>query len=373
MKRPFALVALFSLAACADSAVEPTAEIAASMSTVSEGPGAVFVNTNQPVNQVRRFERRADGTLGAGASYATGGAGTGAGLGSQGALALSSDGRWLVVVNAASHDISVFRTRPNGLELTDRTPSGGTTPISVAVSGSLVYALNAGGSGNISGFELSNSGDLEPLAGSTRPLSSAASGPAQVSFTPDRNWLVVTEKATNRIVTYAVAADGLAQAPVSHPSAGTTPFGFAFAGRDRLIVSEAFGGAADGSATSSYRVSGGSVQMVSASVPTTETAACWVVTTPNGRFAYVSNAGSASLTGYAVSHDGVLTILDADGKTGTTNGNPLDAATNGSGRYLYTVNGNGTISAFAVASDGSLTALAGASGLPAGAVGIAAR
>jgi 6-phosphogluconolactonase (cycloisomerase 2 family) len=346
----------------------------ASLSTVPDGVGAIYVNTNRPAgNQVRRFARNADGTIGASADYATGGSGTGAGLGSQGALALSTNGHWLVAVNAGSNDVSVFRASAHGLELTDRTPSGGTMPISVTVSGSLVYTLNAGGAGNISGFRLSNQGDLEPLAGSTRPLSSAGAGPAQVSFTPDARWLVVTEKANNRIVTYALDADGRAQAPVSHPSAGTTPFGFAFAGRDRLIVSEAFGGAVDGSAASSYRLSGGSVQVVSASVPTTETAACWTVATPNGRFAYVSNAGSASLTGYAVGHDGALTILDADGKTGTTAGNPLDAAVNGSGRYLYTVNGNGTVSAFAVAADGSLTNLGSASGLPAGSVGIAAR
>ena len=97
------------------------------------------------------------------------------------------------------------------------------------------------------------------------------------------------------------------------------------------------------------------------------------MTTQNGKYAYVSNAGSASLTGYAVARDGSLRILDMDGVTGSTNGNPLDAAVNVSSRYLYTINGNGTISAFEIASDGSLTAIGGAAGLPAGSVGIAAH
>jgi hypothetical protein len=46
----------------------------------------------------------------------------------------------------------------------------------------------------------------------------------------------------------------LAGAPLVQDSAGTTPFGFAFGKRGQLPVSEAFGGAADASATSSCRL-----------------------------------------------------------------------------------------------------------------------
>src|SRR5881409_1809742 len=123
------------------------------------GPRAVYTLTNQVAgNSVAVFARAADGTLSAAGSVATGGTGTGAGLGSQGALALSDDGRWLFAVNAGSNDVSILRVTPAGLVLTSRVPSGGTLPISLTVHGNLLYVLNGGGSGNIAGFALDNGG-----------------------------------------------------------------------------------------------------------------------------------------------------------------------------------------------------------------------
>jgi DNA-binding beta-propeller fold protein YncE len=166
--------------------------------------GAVYVMTNQAAgNEVLVFDRSADGTLGSPTAHTTGGTGTGSGLGSQGALVLAGS-RWLLAVNAGSDDVSVFRVEHGGLTLTDRVASGGDRPISVTAHGSLVYVLNAGGAGNISGFRLTPHGELTAIAGSTLPLSGAAVDPAQVEFTPDGSQLVVTEKATNQIVTYAV-------------------------------------------------------------------------------------------------------------------------------------------------------------------------
>src|SRR5437588_6311915 len=77
-----------------------------------DGARAVYTLTNQVAgNGVAVFTRAADGTLSAAGRVATGGTGTGAGLGSQGAVALSDDGRWLFAVNAGSHDVSVFSVR----------------------------------------------------------------------------------------------------------------------------------------------------------------------------------------------------------------------------------------------------------------------
>ena len=213
---------------------------------------------------------------------------------------------------------------------------------------------------------------LSPIAGSTRALPGNA--PAQVSFANHGATLVVTEKGSNTIVVYSLD-DGVISGPVTHPSSGMTPFGFAFAGRDLLIVSEAFGGAPDASAVSSYHLDGSDPDVVSASVPTTETAACWTVVTRNGRFAYVTNTGSGSITGYAIGRSGSIERLNGNGVTGSTGAgsSPADAAFSSSSQYLYARNGNGTISAFAVAANGALTPIAGAAGLPAGAAGIVAQ
>jgi 6-phosphogluconolactonase (cycloisomerase 2 family) len=142
-----------------------------------------------------------------------------------------------------------------------------------------------------------------------------------------------------------------------------------------LIVSEAFGGAVDASAVSSYTIgSDGTLHVVSASVPTTETAACWVAVTNNGRFAYASNTGSASITGFEI-EKAHLEILDAGGKTGNSGITPIDVAMSHNSQYLYTLAvGSHEISGFGVRqSDGSLSPLAAAGGLPASAVGLAAR
>jgi 6-phosphogluconolactonase len=346
----------------------------AATSAMAGSPRTVYTLTNDPAgNAVKVFHRRGDGSLSPGREFATGGTGTGAGLGNQGGLVL--EGRRLFAINPGSDSISSFKVRGRRLELIDTDPSGGDLPISITVHRGLLYVLNAGGAGDITGHRITRRGALAPLAGSTRPLSGAAVDPAQVSFDPRGDVLVVTEKATNLIDTYEVDRDtGLASGPNPQASEGATPFGFAFDRRGHLIVSEAFGGAADQSAVSSYAVDDGVLDTISASIGTTETAACWIVVTKNGRFAYTTNTGSGSISGYRVRHGGSLALLDADGRTGLTGPGPIDMALTRSSRILYSLNsGDGTISGFRVQADGGLSPIGGASDLPAAANGLAAR
>jgi hypothetical protein len=108
-------------------------------------------------------------------------------------------------------------------------------------------------------------------------------------------------------------------------SSGQTPFGFAVRGPD-LIVTEAFGGATDASAASSYELNrDGNLEVISPTVATTETSACWVVVTGSGRFAYTANTGSGTISGYRLGTDGALTLLNADGVTGITGANSSPA------------------------------------------------
>lgn len=349
-------------------------------SAAEDSAGTVYVMSNAAeANAVLVFERAADGSLSEAGAFPTGGLGTGAGLGSQGAVVLHENGRWLFAVNAGSNEVSVFSVTPDGLQLKDTEPSGGELPISLTARENLLYVLNAGGSGNITGFTIALNGELSPLPGSTRSLSNggagAAPGPAQISFSPNGVLLVVTEKASNQILTYAVGSDGLPSGPVAHPSAGETPFGFDFSRRNYLIVSEAFGGAADASVVSSYQLNGGDLKVISPAVATTETAACWVVVTQNGKFAYVTNTGSGTISGYRVRPDGSLVLLDADGVTGVTGpgSSPIDAAFSAGDSFLYVLNaGAHTVAAFQLVAGGGLIPL-GEVSVPAGSVGIAAQ
>jgi 6-phosphogluconolactonase len=350
-----------------------TASVAATAGAALGGGarGAVYTLTNSAAgNAVAVFDRAGDGTLTPAGTVPTGGVGTGAGLGSQNALVLNEDGKLLLAVNAGSNTISAFSVEKRGLmPLGAPVPSGGTQPISLTVEHEIVYVLNAGSPENITGFRIGKTG-LTPIPGSTRPLSGAGVGPAEVQFSPNGKLLVVTEKGTNSIDTYVVGHDGLTTGPNSQASAAATPYGFAFGGKGRLIVSDAVGGAPVASGLSSYDVSkSGVLGAVTPFLGDTQTAACWVVVTKNGRFAYTTNTGSASVSSYRIGHDGSLTLQNA--VAGATGATPTDVDLSRDGRYLY-AHVSGAISGFRVDSDGSLTPVAGATGLPAGSVGIAA-
>lgn len=351
-----------------------TGAMAAASDDDEEGgtPRAVYALTNSPTgNAVVVYRRAGDGSLTWAGSYATGGTGTGAGLGSQGAVIVGEDGRLLFAVNAGSNTISSFRVRNSGLELVDTESSGGLTPTSVGYRDGLLYALNAGVPNNISGFRVGHGGQLTPLAGSTRPLSGASTAPAQVGFSDDGDVVIVTERATNLIDTYTVGRRGLLGAPQQHISAGPVPFGFAVTKRDTLLVSEA--GAGGGAST--YRIGeDGTLAPGSSMIVTGQRAACWAVVTKNGRYGYVTNAGTGNISGFAIDRDGSASLLNADGVTAITGGNPADAAVSSDSRFLYArVGALGAIAIFRIGADGSLSPQTPLTGTPAGLAGLAAH
>ncbi|MCW5634468.1 MAG: beta-propeller fold lactonase family protein [Rubrivivax sp.] len=339
--------------------------------------GHVFTMTNATSgNELLVHAVGGDGTLGLRQRLATHGAGTGGGLGNQGAVTFSRSGRFLFVVNALSHTVSTFAVRRRSIVLRSVVDAGGLQPISVTEHDGLVVVLNAEGAGGISAFR-NLAGRLHPLPGGTRPLSAAGgTGPAQVGFSPDGDVLLVTEKATDKLTSYRVRHHGLVIGqPLVTASAGATPFGFAFDKRGTAIVSEAFGGAANASAVSSYVFDDWQPArpiLRSASVGTTQTAACWVVVTPNGRFAYVTNTGSGTISSYAVLRSGQVRLLAA--VAAVSPGGPIDAAISADGRWLFALNaGAGTLTSFAIAADGGLAAAGTLGGLVAGTNGLAAN
>jgi 6-phosphogluconolactonase len=343
---------------------------------------AVFVMTNNAdANQVVAFQRDPNGRLENSRAYATGGRGSGGTvdpLASQGSLTLSADGAWLFAANAASGSLSVFRVNGAQLDLTDRVATEGSEPNSVAQSGSLVYVLNTAGSSGVVGFHF-NDGKLVRIPNSLRFLSTNAVASGSVAFSPDGQFLIVTEKATNDLDVFKVQSDGsLSQATIT-ASAGPGAFSARFIQKDVALVSETGPGAPNLSAISSYSVqSNGTLTPISSSVPTLGSANCWNVVTPDGRFVYVSNAGSGSVSGFAIGNTGALTPLPgtvvALNPSGSSN---IDVAISSDGKFLYTLNaGTGTVGMFAIQpANGTLTDLGTAGDLPAaaGLNGIAAN
>ena len=168
--------------------------------------------------------------------------------------------------------------------------------------------------------------------------------------------------------------------PPPHPLAG---IGYvarvlpAFGKRDQLFVSDAFGGAANAGAVSFYSISDqGALRTVTAVAADKQTAPCWVVLTSDGRFAYTTNTGSGTVSGYSVGFSGALRLLNGDGITANTGSGstPLDAAMSNDNRFLYILTpGSSNIQGFTISPDGILSPLTEATGIPASASGLAAR
>ena len=342
---------------------------------------AVFAMTNDAeANEVRVFERGRGGSLHEVRSYTTGGRGSGGTIDpllSQGSLTLSQDGKWLFAANAGSGTVSVFRVEGTRLLLTDEVPSGGAEPNAVAAHGDYIYVLNTAGSSNVVGFHLAH-GRLQRIENSLRFLGRNEAGSASIAFSPDGRFLLVTERTANRIDVFRVLANGELSQVISNPSAAPGTFAATFSPRGTLIVSETGPGAANGSTVSSYAVRADlTLQPISTAVPTLGTANCWNVITPDGRFVYVSNAGSSSISGFAIGANGTLTALPGTlvghNPSGATN---LDIAVSGDGKFLYTLNGEiGTVGIFSIQNDGTLIPVGFAGGIipNSGANGVAAE
>jgi 6-phosphogluconolactonase len=340
----------------------------------SNGAGAVFVmNNSVDRNEIISFKRAADGSLQQDRAFATGDRGTGGvtdPLESQGSLTLSQDHSLLFAVNGGSGDVSVFQVRGSNLSLVDKKPSGGAEPNAVAQHGGLVYVLNVGGSSNVVGFALNADGHLKQIPNSTRFLTTNNSEAAALAFSPDGQFLVVTERATNNIDAFRVQNDGTLGPIVVNSDLEPGAFSVSFAPNGAALVSETGpAGGSNASTISSYSVlANGTISPISAGVATLGNANCWNAVTPNGRWVYVSNAASSTISGFRIGTSGALTPIGETvlGINPPGSGN-LDIAITADSKFLYSLNsGNGTIGIFGISQeDGSLSDAGDAEGLPA--------
>ncbi|MDE3086597.1 MAG: hypothetical protein KGJ77_07505, partial [Acidobacteriota bacterium] len=300
--------AIASVVAGAVLGLAPWAPATAFAQAPADGSGgdhAVFVQTDDPAgNAVVAYDRADDGSLTWSATYATGGLGGQlAGsvvdhLASQGSLAYDPAGPALFAVNAGSDSVSVFAVHGDRLALRQVLSSGGTFPVSVAVSRSLVYVLDAGSGGSITGYRLAG-GTLHPIPGSSRPLGLTIPGdasqfthtPGQVAFTPDGAQLLVTTKAaSNAVDVFALDRDGRpSAAPVVNGEPGAVPFALGFDGAGRVLVAEA-----GSEALASFSLASDGVLTAIDTAGTGQPATCWIATAQG--YAFTSNAGGPSLT-----------------------------------------------------------------------------
>lgn len=381
--------------------------------------GRVYVMTNaNSGNTVVVFQRSEDGSLTRLQEVSTGGLGSGPGvlpaplppnpgpdpLQSQDAMVMTQDGRFLLAVDAGSNELSVLAVTREGLQLVSKTSSGGAFPVSIAESRGLVYALNEGESpdqslgatATVTGFRLDSRGELSPIPNSTRTIG-ADSGTSDILFSPSGEALVVTEMFTNLIDVFQVSPDGTLGSETSVASNGPTPFGAVFRENNVLLATEIHlitvngrkTGVPNAATVSSYRLSSdGTVQTVSAAIPTNRGGSCWIRFSRSGHFAYTADTGSGTISILDVDSDGSLALAGSAGTGGPFSG-PLDMDVTPDGRFLYVITplgqiGNlppifgippnaGTIEGYRLESDGTLTPVASVGNLPFTMQGIVVR
>jgi 6-phosphogluconolactonase len=343
---------------------------------IADGDHYVYTLLNQTSgNQVQTYVRLPDGRLEFKSQTFTGGLGNGAGLGSQGGLSLSSNGRYLTAVNAGNNTVSLFYLDEGKPVLTDVEPSGGNSPVSVTENDGLIYVVNQGTAtapGNIQGFARFRGG-LVPIPEATASVSGVGVTPVEIKFTPDGRGVVVAEKLSNLIDTFKLDYRGLPVDAAIQVSDGAVPFGFDFDKKGRMFVTEA-----SASTVSSYWLGKDlTLNTISKSVATFQGAACWDVVSPNGKYLYTGNAGTGNVSGFKIASDGSITLLNPSGVSGVTGPHTIDEAMGADGEYLYSLSnstgGGEEITVFKVAGDGSLTKVETVGGLPAGTSGLVAR
>jgi 6-phosphogluconolactonase len=346
--------------------VLPGSALAAARS--SAPVGHVYLNDNPAgANTIADFARHADGSLTAlpGSPFAAGGTGSGHGLGSQGALQLADHGRYLLAVDAGSNQISVLRVRHDGsLRPLKGGPvsSDGVDPVSIAVSGSLVYVANAGpGSSSYTGFRLNRGGHLRPLNNSTVALPDG-SGPGDILFSGDGTRLVGVRVNPSLIDSFRVDDHGRLHAASGSPfpAQGFGPFGSAFRPTNpaQLFVTNAHNGTGLGTVSAFTDSTDGTLSAIGASpFADGQTAPCWLVISHDGQHLYAVNTGSGSVSSYAIAPDGTLTNLGstpvkASGGVGAT-----DAGLSPGDRWLYVNESKADAVAGFSVNGGSLTEL----------------
>ncbi|HWO21003.1 MAG TPA: beta-propeller fold lactonase family protein [Kofleriaceae bacterium] len=342
-------------------------------------PGVYTLTNAAGDNQVAAYVRATTGNLSRVGRFMTGGDGMGTGIGSQGSIVFDARMQRFFTVNPGDDTISMLALDASGkLTSLSTVASGGKRPVSITYFGDTVYVTNGGDTmaspvnANISGFRVQNNA-LTPIAGSTKPLSGTGDvRPTNIAFTPDGKFLVVAERMAHRLSTFAVQ-NGVAQSGNFQTSAGMQPFAIDFTPEGYLIAAEVGSGGTGGSSVSSYSISAtGTLTPITSALPTTQTAACWIVVA--GGHAYVANAGSGTLTGLNISETGALTLRESSGVTASPGPGAIDLAVTPDRGFLYSLAGSPrAIHVYEIGSDGGLTARAPLTDVASTAVGLVAR
>ncbi len=329
----------------------------------------VYTITNpNGANSIAAYERNTEtGELTFQGTYPTGGRGTGAIIDSQSPLIVDPTGAFLIAVNSASNDISVMAIQADGSLSIVGSPisSRGIDPVSLAISGDLLYVANLGNAttpASYAGFFLNVDGTLTRIK---RIIElNIGDNPTQILFNQAGNLLIGLQLGNRVINCFRIKASGRLRS-VGELANQSGPFAGVFNPLNdaQLIVGDVrLPGAVSYTVTKQ-----GDIQQISAIRNAPERAACWIIANRTGEFYWVSNTGTNSLSLFSLDSNGALNLVSSH-STLAYGRLPFELAVDRDNRFLYELNvaSGGTIHALRVTGD---TANAGLEDIGAVAVG----
>lgn len=312
-------------------------------------------------------------------------------------VSLSPDHKFLFAVNQGSDNVSVFRVNASTGDLTavpgSPFPSGGHAPISVSFNGRFLVVANHGylagekppgipARTGYASFAVSSSGALHQISVVPDP----AAGPIETALSPSGNLVFSSGFFSFKLHVLQLAANGqLASAPgspvsfapsvtagrkappVLPPPAVGLPFGVSV----NPVKPFVYYVATVAGRVAVYRYDQfGQLTFVSQINNNGSLAGCWTAITSNGRFLYVADSGSRSISTFRVSASGAQLTQIQNIHT-PSDGTVLNLAVDPTNRFLYVsadhqdadfprptpADGN-FIDAFTIASDGTLAPIA---------------
>ena len=172
-----------------------------------------------------------------------------------------------------------------------------------------------------------------------------------------RNYVVIAEDSYNdAIETFAIDSQGnVAGAPSATVAVGT----MASSASGLALSADGLRAYATGNGVQQFSIgAAGNLTALPEVPPNGGGTASTIAVTPDGHFAYVADNWGNSVYALKVGADGALAATGA--QYGYPTPGPYDVKTSADSRFLYTVNSPGTVSQFAIGTDGGLTPLASA-------------
>lgn len=279
------------------------------------------------------------------------------------------------VTNSGSNNVSGYtiNAATGGLSALPGSPFANVSaPSSIAVSSNGFFAFATNNqANNVTAFRIGTDGALllaSPTPANPNPVP-VGTAPRAVAISRDSRFLYVANSGSDSVTVFSIGTAGvltLVPQVTGNPNpvaaGGSSPIALAISPTGRFLY---VANSTSNTVTAFQVETSGILTQVPSAGPGTNpisvsgTGPTALAMSSTGQFLYVTNSASNTVTAFQVETSGLLTLVTSAGSnlnplsTGGTTPNGIAVASNGA--FLYIANGGGNVSAFTIGSNGLLT------------------